>query len=240
MNADEVSRPAGPDWAAAPSPRTQGVEVAVFLFLIVPSMLVSFFITRQGSISFVPVAAMTIFRDLALVSLILYFLWRNGEELKRIGWEFRRRGRDIILGVVLFVPVFFGTGWLDSGLQSLGFSAPRTPAPAFLDVRGRAEALLALAMVLVVALAEETIFRGYLILRLRSLTTSTGLAIVLSSAIFALGHGYEGTSGVLTVGVMGAILAVIYVWRRSLVAPIVIHFLQDFVSILLLPLLAAH
>jgi membrane protease YdiL (CAAX protease family) len=197
-------------------------------------------VTRQGGIRYVPVAVMTIFRDLALVSLILFFLWRNGEPLKRIGWAFRNRGRDIVLGAVLFVPVFFSTGWLDSALQSVGFSAPATPQPAFLDVRGRAEGVLALALVLVVALAEETIFRGYLILRFRPLAANTAVAVVLSSVIFSLGHGYEGTAGVVAVGVMGAVLAVIYVWRKSLVAPIVIHFLQDFVSILVLPLLAAR
>jgi membrane protease YdiL (CAAX protease family) len=48
---------------------------------------------------------------------------------------------------------------------------------------------------------------------------------------------YEGSAGLVTVGVMGAVFAVIYLWRRSLVAPIVMHFLQDFLSIVLLPLL---
>ena len=41
----------------------------------------------------------------------------------------------------------------------------------------------------------------------------------------------------VTVGVMGAIFALIYMWRQSLVAPIVMHFLQDFIGIVLLPLL---
>jgi membrane protease YdiL (CAAX protease family) len=37
---------------------------------------------------------------------------------------------------------------------------------------------------------------------------------------------------------MGLIFALIFDWRRSLVAPMVIHFLQDFTVIVLLPLLA--
>ena len=41
---------------------------------------------------------------------------------------------------------------------------------------------------------------------------------------------------VITVGVSGAVLAVIYLWRESLIAPIVIHFLQNLAAILLLPL----
>jgi hypothetical protein len=60
----------------------QLVEVSVFLFLILPSMFLSFFAVKQGSLSFVLVALATILRDLALVSLILFFfMWRNGEPL---------------------------------------------------------------------------------------------------------------------------------------------------------------
>jgi membrane protease YdiL (CAAX protease family) len=39
---------------------------------------------------------------------------------------------------------------------------------------------------------------------------------------------------------MGAVVPVICEWRKGLVAPIVIHFLQDLLSILLLPLLAVR
>jgi membrane protease YdiL (CAAX protease family) len=217
--------------------RVQAVELGVFLFLIVPSMILSFFVTRQGQLTFVPVAIMTILRDLALMSLVLFFIWRNRETAADIGWLFRKRWADVILGVVLFAPIFFLTGLLDSTLQAVGFSAPATPQPTFLDVRGLAEGVMALVLIVVVALAEETIFRGYLLLRFRSFTSITA-AVVLSSIVFSIGHGYEGTAGVITVGTMGAILAVIYLWRKSLVAPMVIHFLQDFLGIVLLPMLA--
>ncbi len=85
--------------------------------------------------------------------------------------------------------------------------------------------------------AEETIFRGYLMLRFRALTASTLAAVVFSSFIFSLGHGYEGTAGVVTVGTMGVVFAMIYAWRKSLVAPMVMHFLQDFLTVVLVPLL---
>jgi membrane protease YdiL (CAAX protease family) len=90
----------------------------------------------------------------------------------------------------------------------------------------------------VVAIAEETIFRGYLMLRFKGIWHSPALAIVLSAFIFSLGHGYEGTAGVITVGLMGAAFAIIYQWRGSLVAPMVLHFIQDFVSIVLAPLIS--
>jgi membrane protease YdiL (CAAX protease family) len=214
------------------------VEVSVFLFLIVPSMALSFFAVKQGTLSFVLVAYATLLRDLSLVSLILFFIWRNGESVNNIGWTFKNVWKEIGLGIGLFIPFFFTAGLFESALRLAGFSAPSTPLPSFMAARGPAESLLAIVLVTVVALAEETIFRGYLILRLKAITGSPAAAALLSAAIFSLGHGYEGSAGVVTVGVMGVVFAFLYLWRQSLVAPIVIHFLQDFISIVLVPLLA--
>jgi membrane protease YdiL (CAAX protease family) len=69
-------------------------------------------------------------------------------------------------------------------------------------------------------------------------SSDIGAAIAVAmAAIFALGHGYEGSLGVVTVGVMGLVFNLIYLWRKSLVAPIVLHFLQDFTAIVLAPYL---
>ena len=213
----------------------QLVEVSVFLFLIVPSMALSFFAVKQGSLSFVLVAFATILRDLALVSLILFFLWRNGEPINWIGWTFKNSWKEIGLGIGLYIPFFIAAGFLERALRVAGLSLPSTPLPS-MAAKGMGELLLAIALVAVVALGEETIFRGYLILRLKAITTSPTAAALVSATIFSLGHGYEGSAGVVTVGVMGVIFALIYIWRQSLVAPIVMHFLQDFISIVLLPL----
>jgi membrane protease YdiL (CAAX protease family) len=213
------------------------LEVLVFLSLIVPSLALSFLAINQGSVSFNLTATTTILRDLALVSLILFFLWRNGESIRSLGWTLNHWWLDVLIGLVLFVPLRLATAYLDSFLQSIGFSAPSTPLPAAPSVSGVGELIFALLLVVVVAISEETIFRGYLMLRFGRILSSARWAIVLSAFIFALGHGYEGTSGVVTVGVLGVVYAIIYVWRRSLTAPMVLHFLQDFLGIILLPLL---
>jgi membrane protease YdiL (CAAX protease family) len=187
-------------------------------------------------LSFVIVAFATILRDLALVSLILFFVWRNGEPADRIGWAFKNSLKEVVLGIALYIPFFFAAGFFENALRVAGLSVPSTPLPSFMAAKGMGEILLAIILVAVVALAEETIFRGYLILRLKAITVSPAAASLLSAAIFSLGHGYEGSAGVVTVGVMGLVFAFVYMWRQSLVAPIVMHFLQDFIGIVLLPL----
>ncbi len=215
----------------------QLAEISVFLFLVVPSMILSFFAFKQGTLSFVLVAFATILRDLSLVALILFFLWRNGEPIQSIGWAFKKPWDEIALAIGLFIPFALGIGLIENLVRFAGFSIPSNPLPSFLTPKSPAEYLLAVLLVGIVALAEETIFRGYLILRFKAIMASPVLAALLSAAFFSLGHGYEGSAGVITVGVMGLVLALIYLWRQSLIAPMVMHFLQDFIGVVLLPLL---
>jgi membrane protease YdiL (CAAX protease family) len=218
--------------------REQLLEVFVFLLLIVPSMVLGLFVVRQGGLSFAIVAWATILRDLGLACLVWFFVWRNGEPLQRIGWSLRHGRRDAALGVAIFFPFAYGARLLDGALQSVGFSAPATPLPALVPGSSLGQIGLALLLVAIVAVTEETIFRGYLIRRFAALTRSPAAAVWLAAFAFSLGHGYEGSAGLITVGAMGLVLGVVYLWRGSLVAPMVIHFLQDFVGIALPPLLA--
>jgi len=221
------------------SRREQITEVAVFLFLIAPSMAFSFFAVKEGTISFVLAGVSTILRDLALVSLVIFFLWRNRESVKMIGWVGRNGLREAAIGILLFIPMFYAAGFLDQLLVAAGFSSPATPLPALEATGGIFESILGFILVTIVAISEETIFRGYLLLRFNNIFSSTFFAVILSAFIFSLGHGYEGTAGVITVGFMGFVFAIVYLWRGSLIAPIVMHFLQDFIGIVLLPLLGA-
>ena len=136
-----------------PGKREQLFEVLAFLFLIGPSLALSFVPSEQGSIGFVLTAIGTILRDLSLLTLIFFFLWHNKESIGHIGWTIRHVWRDIAIGAVLFVPMFFGAVQLEGILSSLGFSSPSKPLPSLEPSRSTAEMLLALVLVMVVAVA---------------------------------------------------------------------------------------
>lgn len=240
MRIDVTGHSAGSSTGAPFNRREQIIEVLTFLFLIGPSLVLSFFSSDQGSLSFMLTAVATILRDLSLVCLVLFFLWRNKEPVGRIGWTLRNAWRDIALGAVLFVPVFFGAAQLETILSALGFSSPPAPLPSLEPNRSTLEMLTAVVLVIVVAWAEESIFRGYLMLRFRAITGSPFWSLLLAAVVFSLGHGYEGSAGVVTVGAIGLVFGLVYQWRKSLVAPITMHFLQDFVAIVLVPLLTSR
>jgi uncharacterized protein len=109
------------------------------------------------------------------------------EPISRIGWTWHHAVRELILCVVCFVRVFLGIALL-TGARALlraGLSAPATPLPSFLKAQGLAGALLAVLPVAVLALAEETIFPGHLLLGFSAVLRNTTASPLLSSAIFA-------------------------------------------------------
>jgi uncharacterized protein len=221
-------------------PKVQSLETAVFLFLLLPVLAFSWFEERLfADLGFVLGSIQTIVRDLALVSLILFLLWRNREPFDRIGWTRRRLLREAALGVLLYVFFLGGSLLMSFGLGRVAPGPPAAAIPWFLTARAWAEMPLALALLLVVAWSEETIYRGYLLYRFTGLTSRPATAVLLSSVLFGLGHGYQGLTGTGILCLMGIVLAIVYLWRRSLVAPFVMHFLHNLVKILL-PLVIAR
>ena len=226
--------------AIQPGPAQQFIEVSIFILLILPAMVYSFFIVQKGKISFGFEAIATIINDLTLVALIFYFVWRNRESFKQIGLYFRKAWLEVILGIIIFVPFTFAMNFVEQAFQAGGLSVPSQPMTSLMAKGGVWQSVLGIVLVIIVAFSEETIFRGYLIRRFRAITASPVIAVLLSSFIFSLGHRYEGTAGVATVFVMGTIFAIIYLWRKSLVAPMVMHFLQDFIGIVLIPMIGGN
>lgn len=221
----------GPSWKA------QLLEVIGFLVIISPLSALLVYAFRPETLSFLFVASASMVRDLLLMAVVVLLLRRNGESVRALGWTGRDPWREIRLGVLLFPPFFLGTALLQMLLRALGLTGLTEP-PAYLMPAGSLEVLFSLVFITVVAISEETIFRGYLLLRFQAILRSPAAALVLSSAVFALGHAYQGSAGVVTVGAMGVLLGMVYLWRGSLIAPVVMHFLQNFVGIVVVPIMA--
>jgi membrane protease YdiL (CAAX protease family) len=179
----------------------------VFLFLIMPSAVLSFLAAREGTLSFVLAAVATLLRDLGVVGLILFSCLAQLRTLGADWMNSQERLENTALSMALFVPVFRGARLLGGALQDGGLHASSTPLPSFLVARGPAEILL--PFVLVVALAEETILRGYLTQRSRAITARPAAAALLAAAMSSLGHGYESTRRVTTVGAIGLVFALV-------------------------------
>jgi uncharacterized protein len=80
---------------------------------------------------------------------------------------------------------------------------------------------------------EELLFRGYLIEKVRQLSGSTALAVIVSVAAFTYAHLRAwGMVHLTAVGASGVVFALFYVWRRDLPSNMLGHFLSDALGLL--------
>jgi membrane protease YdiL (CAAX protease family) len=177
-------------------------------------------------------AISTITRDLGMLFLILFFLHRNREPLKSVGLTFKNGGDESLIGAILFFPVYFLALMVQQILQKFGSWIPERAISFLTGPKDFGQLILGLILMLTVAITEETIFRGYLIKRFQEFTGSKTSALFFSTAIFALGHSYQGFAGVSIVSVLGLVYGLVYFWRGSLTAPITMHFLQNSLGLL--------
>ncbi len=210
-------------------------ELAVFLVLVIAA-IVPGVLANVGGKPFVLASISTMLHELALVVVVLYFVSTSGQQLSSIGLSLHRAGREIAIGIALYLPMFLALALLAALLGVAGATQPHVPEQ--IKPQTLPDLALATLLVVVVAFAEEILFRGYLLTRLRAVTRSTVAAIVISCTIFAAGHVYEGALGVAAAWFMGLVFSVVYLWRRSLIAPIVLHFVQDFLALVVASLIA--
>ncbi len=93
-----------------------------------------------------------------------------------------------------------------------------------------------LPLVAFVGFWEETVFRGFLLGRVRAFLSSPGgtpgplrdaLAILVTAALFGIGHIYQGPLGVLQTSMIGLVLGTLTLWRKSVWPAVLAHLTID-------------
>lgn len=76
---------------------------------------------------------------------------------------------------------------------------------------------------------EEWLYRGFFLAVAAAVVpwAPTGLLVVVAAVAFGLAHAYQGTAGVATTGVLGGMLAALYLQTGSLLLPVLLHALVD-------------
>ncbi len=171
---------------------------------------------------------LTVAQQWALVAVILLFArlaalpWAGLGLTSPYSWETTQTLCIIFviaIGISILLFRYTGDRFLRRLLKMAGALIPATAR----------ERLWFAAVSLGAGVTEELLFRGFLLWYLGFFFPQLSLVrlIVISSLLFGFCHIYQGWWGMLATGVVGAVLAWMYVSTGSLVLPVTIHALID-------------
>jgi membrane protease YdiL (CAAX protease family) len=76
---------------------------------------------------------------------------------------------------------------------------------------------------------EEWLYRGFFLAVVAALAGGlpTGVLVLVAAVAFGLAHAYQGPAGIVTTGVLGGVMAAVYLQTGSLLLPVLLHAIID-------------
>jgi uncharacterized protein len=178
----------------------------------------------DGSLNLAYVAALSLVDAVLLIGLVLFFLRSHGESPREVFFGRRSIGEEARAGLPLS---FAALAIAFTALLFIQRFAPwlRTEEKNPLqDLLTTAQDAAVMAVVLVVAGGiREEIQRAFLLRRFELWLGGPVVGVVVASVGFGAGHLIQGVDVAVVTGLLGMFWAVIYLRRRSIVAPVVSH-----------------
>ena len=181
-------------------------------------------VTANGQLSLAFVVMLSLADTALLVGLIVLFLRSHGERLRDVFLGSRRVTRELRLGVPMtFAALAIAAATL-GGIQAFAPSLHNVPHNPLQDlIRGPGTAWLFALVVIVAGGVREEIQRAFLLHRFEVWLGGGAVGIVVGGISFGAGHLVQGTDAAIATGLLGVFWGILYLRRRSVVAPMVSH-----------------
>jgi membrane protease YdiL (CAAX protease family) len=173
----------------------------------------------------------TILVEWLFLAFVLLGVWLHKSSFREVLGErwatFRAFARDAGIALVfLLVSVIF-TSILGPHNHQVGTD----PAVKFLMPHGTTENCLWILVALSAGICEEAVYRGYLQHQLIVLSRNAPLGVILSAALFASSHAYQGLRNALVIGIGALMAGTLAFWRKSVRPGMIAHSLQDLLAL---------
>jgi membrane protease YdiL (CAAX protease family) len=200
-----------------------GFPTQILLFVIVQSL--GFKIRGpDGALSPLIVSAVSLLDAVLVVGLVLVFLRAHQESIRTVLLGNRPVIREALLGIAILPAVFMLV--MIVLLLVLRFApqlhnVTRNPLEDMLRTRG--DAIIFAVVVMIAGGVREEVQRGFIAHRCGQYLGGAVLGVAIYSVFFGLGHFEQGYDVMIATGLLGLAWGVLYVVRRSIVAPMVSH-----------------
>ena len=178
----------------------------------------------DGGFSLQYVVLLSLIDTVLLVGLILLFLRIHGEHPRTVLFGSRSLVREAVAGVGLTL-VAFGIAVAVLGIILQFAPQLHTVAnnPLQALMRNPRDIVIFAVVVVLAGGVREELQRGFLLHRFEQWLGGRWVGLVVTSAAFGFGHLTQGVDATIATALLGAFWGVVYLRRRSVMAPIVSH-----------------
>jgi len=178
----------------------------------------------NGRLNIVYVVILSLGDSLLLIALILLMLNAHGERPRAVLFGPRSIAREIAVGLpLIFVALAIGAAVLLSIQRWMPSLHTVVNNPLQELLRSPRDAWLFAFVVLIAGGVREEIQRAFLLHRFNVWLGGPAVGLTVTSVAFGAGHLMQGVDATIATGLLGAFWGVIYLRRRSCVAPMVSH-----------------
>ena len=180
--------------------------------------------TAQGRFSAAFIATLSLADAALLITIIMILLVSRGERPARVFLGLRSIVPEALRGVLL-VPVSFLVAVVVLTLVRLAAPGLHNVAVNPLEqmLHSARDRLLAALVVIIAGGVREEIQRAFILHRFEQSLGGATLGLVLFSLAFGAGHLEQGRDVAVATATLGAFWGIVYLRRRSIIAPAVAH-----------------
>ena len=182
------------------------------------------FRTTEGLLSPAFVFTLSLLDAAVVIGLVFFFLRAHRESAHDVLLGRRSSLREAALGIAILPGVFFFVLLVYAAILTFApqlHNVPRNPLEDML--RTRSDALIFGVVVMVAGGVREEVQRGFILHRFGQYLGGAGYGVAIYSVLFGLGHIEQGYDAAIATALLGALWGLLYLARRSIIAPMVSH-----------------
>ena len=187
----------------------------------------------QGRLSVAYVVGLSLADSILLVALILVLLHAHGESARDVLIGRRPIINEVVAGApMVLIALSIALAVLAAVQRFLPSLHTVEHNPLQELLRSPRDAWLFALVVIIAGGIREEIQRAFLLHRFERWLGGGTVGVICTSVAFGAGHLVQGADAALATGLLGAFWAIVYLRRRSCVAPMVSHAGFDLIQIL--------